>query len=345
MNKLILLATTALVAFSAMPAFADVASIIQSSETNGTATQHQPGQFGGSNTDNAATIMQAGGNGDVATQEQDRGGPLPPGFLDFSANSTMVITQTNNAGATATQEDNSNGPDMQTITQTGTTNGTSAGQFVDSPGGSNNTQTSTQTQDSGSSVFQVMGSVVSETNPDTHDVQSATQNGQTNSRITQEDDGTTSGNVETATQVASGANNTMASDVTNGNNNTIVQTQDAGANGDQQLSVLTSANGNYTEQYQGVGSASSDQTIFVTSSSDGRALQYQGIGVVSGNQFISQFGGGVGNQAGQGQGNSGNSATAEQSGGSGNIAIQNQGLSSSDPGFMFVNGAGVVVHN
>src|SRR6516165_2028259 len=111
MNKLILLATSALVVLGAgCPAFGDTATITQTNETNGVATQHQPGQFGGSNTDNSATIVQAGGTADVATQEQFRGtAVLPPGFYDLSGNSTEVITQTNNAGAMASQEDNTNG--------------------------------------------------------------------------------------------------------------------------------------------------------------------------------------------------------------------------------------------
>ncbi|HKD20894.1 MAG TPA: hypothetical protein VKB71_02720, partial [Rhizomicrobium sp.] len=140
MNKLILLATATLLALGTS-AFADNATITQTGETNGFASQHQPG---GNN--NTATITQTGGTGDSAIQEQDRGtASLPCCFFDLSANSTEVITQTNNAGAVANQEDNTNGPDVQTITQTGNTNGTSANQTVNTAGSSFETQTSTQT--------------------------------------------------------------------------------------------------------------------------------------------------------------------------------------------------------
>jgi hypothetical protein len=345
MNKLVLLTTTALLTFGTfLPALADTATITQAAETNGLATQHQPGQFAGVPTDNSATIVQVNGDGDVATQEQDRGGALPGGFFDLAANSTETITQTSNANARASQEDNTNGPDVQTITQTGTTNFTSSLQAISSPGGNNNNQTSTQGQDSGSSVVQVMGSVITNIAYEANNTQSATQNGQANSRISQEVDGVATFNAETATQNASGANNTMASVITNGNANTIVQTQDVGATFDNQLAFVDSANGNYVEQYQGMGSSSNSQTTFVVGSTNGRALQYQANGVAGDSQFISQNSDGVGNQAGQGQGTGGNVASIVQSGGSGDVAIQNQGLLSGNAGFMFVNGGGVLTH-
>ena len=64
MNKLILLTTTALIAFgTSLPAFADSATITQTNETSGVATQHQPGVFYGGATDDLAIIAQVGGTG------------------------------------------------------------------------------------------------------------------------------------------------------------------------------------------------------------------------------------------------------------------------------------------
>ena len=122
MNKLILLTTSALVAFGAsFPAFADSATITQTNETNGTANQHQGGIVIGVTLDDTATIVQANGNGDVATQEQAR----LSFFNDAELLGTETITQTGNTGAVARQEQNAEF-DTQTITQTGTTGTTGA---------------------------------------------------------------------------------------------------------------------------------------------------------------------------------------------------------------------------
>ena len=66
--------------------------------------------------------------------------------------------------------------------------------------------------------------------------------------------------------------------------------------------------------------------------------------MAGGTQSINQDGGGVGNQAGQGQGNNNNIATINQVGGSGDYAIQNQGLMPGSPGYMYVSG-GTLVHS
>jgi hypothetical protein len=347
MNKLILLATTALVALgTSLPAFADSATITQTGETNGFASQHQPGQFQGTATDDTATIVQAGGTGDSAIQEQDRGtATLPPGFFDLAANSTQMITQTNNVGAVANQEDNTNGPDVQTITQIGSVNSTSANQTVNTAGSSNEVQRSLQNQDNGSAVVQIIGASPNNVATENSNTQVATQSGQTASIIGQSVDGTSNNNSQTATENTNGVNNRISATILNGNSNTIVQTQDVNARNDVQSANIFGGNADYIEQYQGVGSASNSQDTSIVSSSAGRALQYQSTNVTGGSQTIDQNAGGADNQAGQGQGNSNNVALITQNGGAGNIAIQNQGLGSSDAGFMFVNGAGVVVHN
>ena len=148
MNKLVLLATTALVAFGAsLPAFADSATITQTSENSGFASQHQPGTIPGFETGDTATIVQQSGSNDTATQETAR-------FFDgsdFSEFTTQSITQVNNSFAQANQEDNSNF-DTQTITQTNNVGTTTANQTVNNEFGESNTQTASQDSNNGSII-------------------------------------------------------------------------------------------------------------------------------------------------------------------------------------------------
>jgi hypothetical protein len=318
MNKLVLLATSALVALGAsFPAFADSATTTQTNETNGYANQHQAGFVDGTVLDDTATIVQAGGNGDIATQEQGRLSYIFPTFFDAEVGGVETITQTNNANAVAHQQMNANF-DTQNITQTGTIGGTTALQTINTPLGGSNAQTITQSSDNSSSVSQAVGVAAGNMATEASNRQTATQNGQTNSSITQTVDGTSSNNTMIATQNATGASNTQMASIINGSNN-------------------------YIEQFQDSGDVSNTENASVSASSNDRALQYQAAGVMGGSETIIQSGG-MANQAGQGQGTSNNVATITQTGGSGNIAIQNQGLQPGNAGFMFNNG-GVVVHN
>jgi hypothetical protein len=133
----------------------DIATISQVNGSGNTATQHQPGNLG-----NTATITQTLDVNNIATQEQWRN----LNSVDFAVGGKQTITQTNNnpvAGASmASQQDNSFGA-VQTATQSNNTIGqdgsTRVIQAINSPSGQNNTQTSTQTNNIGSSVRQTIG--------------------------------------------------------------------------------------------------------------------------------------------------------------------------------------------
>src|SRR5581483_9116095 len=155
MRKFLLMSGVAISAMAlAAPSFAqkaatggdDYATITQVGESNGLATQHQPGLSA-----NFAKINQTNGSGDVATQEQWRG-HTP---VDFALGGSQTITQTNNYMAKAAQTDNSI-LGKQTSTQTGNWN-VSSTQTINSPFGRNNTQSSTQRNSGNSSVSQVIG--------------------------------------------------------------------------------------------------------------------------------------------------------------------------------------------
>ena len=187
--KRLLLATTAMFALAAAaPAFAagaapggdDSATINQVGEGNASASQHQPGLAG-----NTALINQSSGFGDSATQEQwrDNNG------VDFAVTSQETITQTTNLNASASQEDNGDGGDVQKITQNHTAN-SSAAQTVDEPFGFTNHQTSSQDTDASSSVSQQIGTnPTSVSQSDNNNTQTATQTGQLSSAISQLIDG------------------------------------------------------------------------------------------------------------------------------------------------------------
>ena len=375
MNRTLLFSSVAIVALTmAGPSFAgsggaggdDSATITQIGEFGGTASQHQPGNQG-----NTASITQMNGVNDVATQEQ--WGNLIG--VDYAINGKQTITQTANNSAVANQRDNGGigGPgDVQTITQTG--NGLSGGvqttalQQINSPLGQSNTQTSTQTNNFGSSVSQLIGLTApgNTTTGNNNNTQTATQTGQTRSTISQSMNLATAaplntGNTQTASEIGGGSlnaitqfqdtgseTNSQVASVNVGSGNTINQSQFANSSLNHQTANITDGSLNFVEQIQQVGAMSDTQLTTVDVSSSGRALQWQGPGVTSASQTITQNGGGLDNQAGQAQANNFNGgggsfavATITQTGGAGNTAVQNQGLLSGQSGFMHVV-AGVV---
>jgi hypothetical protein len=334
MNRLMLLTSTALVALCAsLPAFADSTSITQNFETNGYASQHQAGGTG-----DTATILQQSGSNDKAVQEQARfydGG-------DFATGGNESITQTSNATATATQEDNSY-YGTQSINQTSNFE-TGAAQVVNDEGGAFNSQSITQTSNQYSTVNQVNGINATAGSSGWYNSQTANQTGQYGSTISQTIDGSSYSNTQNATQNSPGTGNSISTLIESGSNNVVNQGQDVYSSYDTQTANINYSSGNNVLQYQGPGS-SNTQTItmgdYTGTSNSGIALQWQASGVTGGSQTITQDGNGTGNQAGQGQGSSGNTETIAQMGGSGNVAIQNQGLNYYNQGFMYFNGSQV----
>ncbi|HEY2592688.1 MAG TPA: hypothetical protein VGK33_02180, partial [Chloroflexota bacterium] len=219
----------------AAPAFAagssggnsdDSATITQTGENLGTANQHQPGDGDG----NVATITQAGGTQDVATQQQWRAN----NGVDFAITSHETITQSNNFHATASQEDNGDGGDVQQSTQKTNANVTST-QTINEPFGTLNSQTSTQGDGTAgnanvsSSVTQTIGTNPSSTTQaDNHNTQTATQLGQVGSSISQLINGGSNdtqnaledpGANNHITQTSFGSNEQETATITNGSNN------------------------------------------------------------------------------------------------------------------------------
>ncbi|HUO94386.1 MAG TPA: hypothetical protein VMU22_15780 [Rhizomicrobium sp.] len=342
MNKLVLLTSSALVALCAsFPALADSATITQTNETFGNASQHQPGAIVGFQTGDSATILQQSGIGDTALQEQAR---FADGS-DFAVNGIQSISQANNNTAFAAQQDNSVfGGDNQSITQTNSA-GTQASQTNNDEFTGNNVQASSQDQDSGSSVTQINGINLTNGASGGQNSQTAMQNGQTNSSISQTLDGASSFNTQVATQNYFGGGNTISALVENGDNNHFTQTQDSGASNDTETASFNLSSGNVITQYQGVNSSGNMQSYTNVQSSGGAGMQIQANGTTNSTQTITQigFGGDYANQAGQGQAGNGNTETISQTAGFGNNAIQNQGLNFGQPGYVYLNG-GALAH-
>ena len=317
----------------------DSATIVQTGEANGQASQSQPGGYG-----NTATITQSSGSGDQATQQQNRQGFAPVAAVgggttwDMAGGGTETIAQTTNTNAVASQEDNT-WDSTQTITQTNNAI-SSATQTINASASyvsQANTQSATQTGNSRSGIAQTIGlNALNTTSTAAQNGQSAAQTNQNGSSIQQVVDGDTAlNNKQTAEQtngssnaitqqaLSNGTGNTQSASIDYGNGNTIGQTQNGGV-GNTQTASVTGGNSNNVSQYQGIGGSGNVQTAYVSSSSNGTIQQTQANGVSSGTQTAYQLNTYGANQIYQTQSTSGNVATVTQSFGSGNVAIQKQ---------------------
>jgi hypothetical protein len=287
MNRTLLFSSVAIVALTmAGPGFAgqgggagrdDSATITQIGEIGGTASQHQPGNQG-----NLASITQMNGTGDTATQEQ-----WPNLINDYAVNGKQTITQTGNNRAVASQTDDGGigGPgDTQTITQTG--NGVSGGvqttatQQIHNANGQSNVQTSTQTNNFGSSVSQLIGLTApgNTTTGNNGNSQTATQTGQTSSTISQ--------SMNLAAAAPLNTNNTQtASEVGGGSLNAITQFQDTGSETNSQFASVNGGSGNTINQSQFANSSLNHQTADITDGSSNFVEQIQQVGAMSNAQL------------------------------------------------------------
>jgi len=350
----------------------DSATITQVDGGGNIATQHQPGGEG-----NTAAITQTEAENSTAMQEQWRN----LNGVDFAVGGKQSISQTGTTGSVASQEDNGI-DDIQAVTQTNAGVArespplptppnpafapTTVMQTINSPSGTENSQTSTQNNTNASGVSQTLGVVAPGTFILNNNSQTATQSGQTFSNIAQMVDGASNSNSQTATESGPGtlpcdsasacavsfntiSQTILASDgdkqtasITgrSGFNGTfpfgagITQLQQTGSHNDTQTASINNGSTNLINQLQDANSSNNIQIVTVDDSGFGVAVQYQGVGVSGGSETINQTGGGSFNSAGQAQGNDGSIALINQTGGMGNVAIQNQGLLPGQAGFI-----------
>lgn len=157
MSKLLLAGVSLFALAMTTPAFAqttpsgsdDNATITQTSESVGYASQNQPGSAS-----NAATITQISGAYDSAVQQQ------APSGNGFARGGDETITQIANYAAQANQQDNSLSG-TQSITQNSNNifgyTKTSATQLINTSSGSKNAQTATQIGNVGTTIAQTIG--------------------------------------------------------------------------------------------------------------------------------------------------------------------------------------------
>lgn len=265
----------------AAPGVDDSAYITQTGESSGFASQNQPGNYDG----NTATITQSYGTGDVATQQQARYNT----GVDYAIGGNQTITQSNNYYATASQIDESFYAN-QTITQYSNSN-SSASQAINTPFGSNNTQSAFQLANTGSGITQTIITNTSNTSgtPTSSNSQNASQYGQAGSTITQtiDVDGS-NGNSQTAQQgdyYYSPGGNTIGQYITGSSNQQTAYIADVSAYNGIYQNIY---GGNSNTQGATISGSSNSNSIYQIVNSGTSNGQSAAISGSSNNNFVAQ---------------------------------------------------------